>query len=155
MRAARERDRFVRIARGIADGRGRGGRGDAQHAMVVERGEGGVHAVRITPVRQRLPPSRRAAPALGCPAMTQPPAASRDYMAFTARGGDMGRRIAAYDWASSPLGPVEDWPAVLRHTLAVILPAQAEIVLFWGAEQVALYNDAYAPTIGNKHPHAL
>ncbi|MBY0301489.1 MULTISPECIES: hybrid sensor histidine kinase/response regulator [Sphingomonas] len=87
--------------------------------------------------------------------MTQPPAASRDYMAFTARGGDMGRRIAAYDWASSPLGPVEDWPAVLRHTLAVILPAQAEIVLFWGAEQVALYNDAYAPTIGNKHPHAL
>ncbi|PCG15568.1 MAG: PAS domain S-box protein [Sphingomonas sp.] len=93
--------------------------------------------------------------ALVCAAMTQPPAAPRDPLAFTVRGGDMGRRIAAHDWAATPLGPVEDWPAVLRHTLAVMLPAQAEIVLFWGPQQVALYNDAYAPTIGNKHPAAL
>jgi PAS domain S-box-containing protein len=37
----------------------------------------------------------------------------------------------------------------------MILPAQAEIVLFWGPDFVAFYNDAYAPTIGNKHPRAL
>jgi two-component sensor histidine kinase len=36
-----------------------------------------------------------------------------------------------------------------------MLPAKAQIVLFWGAEFVALYNDAYAPTIGQKHPTAL
>jgi PAS domain S-box-containing protein len=36
-----------------------------------------------------------------------------------------------------------------------LLPAQAEIVLFWGSEFIAFYNDAYAPTIGRKHPHAL
>ncbi|WP_456822053.1 HWE histidine kinase domain-containing protein [Bradyrhizobium sp. USDA 4502] len=36
-----------------------------------------------------------------------------------------------------------------------MLPAKAQIVLFWGAEFVALYNDAYAPTIGQKHPKAL
>src|SRR6201986_2823272 len=36
-----------------------------------------------------------------------------------------------------------------------MLPAKAQIVLFWGAEFVALYNDAYAPTIGEKHPMAL
>jgi two-component sensor histidine kinase len=36
-----------------------------------------------------------------------------------------------------------------------MLPAQAQIVLFWGPEFVALYNDAYAPTIGGKHPKAL
>jgi hypothetical protein len=28
-------------------------------------------------------------------------------------------------------------------------------VLFWGPELVALYDDAYAPTIGDKHPRAL
>ena len=28
-------------------------------------------------------------------------------------------------------------------------------MLFWGREFVALYNDAYAPTIGDKHPKAL
>jgi len=36
-----------------------------------------------------------------------------------------------------------------------MLPAKAQIVLFWGPEFVALYNDAYAPTIGEKHPRAL
>jgi two-component sensor histidine kinase len=36
-----------------------------------------------------------------------------------------------------------------------MLPAKAQIVLFWGPEFVALYNDAYAPTIGEKHPKAL
>jgi PAS domain-containing protein len=36
-----------------------------------------------------------------------------------------------------------------------MLPAKAPIVLFWGPEFVALYNDAYAPTIGEKHPKAL
>jgi two-component sensor histidine kinase len=36
-----------------------------------------------------------------------------------------------------------------------MLPAKAQIVLFWGPDFVALYNDAYAPTIGEKHPRAL
>ena len=36
-----------------------------------------------------------------------------------------------------------------------MLPSKAQIVLFWGSEFVALYNDVYAPTIGYKHPHAL
>jgi PAS domain S-box-containing protein len=36
-----------------------------------------------------------------------------------------------------------------------MLSAQAEIVMFWGEDFVALYNDAYAPTIGEKHPQAL
>ncbi|MGY4225320.1 two-component sensor histidine kinase [Bradyrhizobium sp. USDA 4503] len=39
--------------------------------------------------------------------------------------------------------------------MSLMLPAKAQIVLFWGAEFVALYNDAYAPTIGQKHPKAL
>ena len=31
-----------------------------------------------------------------------------------------------------------------------MLSAKAQIVLFWGPEFIALYNDAYAPTIGDK-----
>jgi PAS domain S-box-containing protein len=60
-----------------------------------------------------------------------------------------------YDWAKSPVGPPRSWSPTLRATLGMILPAQAEIVLFWGPDFVAFYNDAYAPTIGNKHPRAL
>ncbi|WP_186376960.1 PAS domain S-box protein [Agrobacterium sp. DE0009] len=59
------------------------------------------------------------------------------------------------DWASSPLGPRSEWPASLQSAVNIMLPSQAQIVLFWGSEFVALYNDVYAPTIGYKHPHAL
>ncbi|WP_298813700.1 PAS domain S-box protein [uncultured Sphingomonas sp.] len=70
-------------------------------------------------------------------------------------GSEMGERIAAHDWRGSPLGPIDGWPVELVNAIALLLPAAAEIVLFWGEEYVAFYNDAYAPTIGNKHPAAL
>ncbi len=59
------------------------------------------------------------------------------------------------DWADTPLGPMSGWPSCLKSTLDIMLPAQAQIVLFWGEDFIALYNDAYAPTIGNKHPAAF
>lgn len=37
----------------------------------------------------------------------------------------------------------------------LLTASEAQIVLFWGTQFVALYNDAYAPTIGSKHPSAL
>jgi PAS domain S-box-containing protein len=74
--------------------------------------------------------------------------------ALPAAGG-MHALIAARDWSDSPLGAPATWPQSLRTTVGLILPAMAQIVLFWGPEFVALYNDAYAPTIGDKHPRAL
>jgi len=69
--------------------------------------------------------------------------------------GEMARLIAELDWSRSPLGAREDWPESLKSTVRTMLPAAVQIVLFWGPEFVALYNDAYAPTIGDKHPRAL
>lgn len=63
--------------------------------------------------------------------------------------------IQTANWANSPLGAPGNWSTALRTTVGLILPAQAQIVLFWGPEYVALYNDAYAPTIGDKHPRAF
>lgn len=59
------------------------------------------------------------------------------------------------DWPNSPLGRPDDWSVSLTTTAAMMLGADAQIVLFWGPDFVALYNDAYAPTIGDKHPRAL
>ena len=70
-------------------------------------------------------------------------------------GGEMGQRIRAHDWAATPLGPVETWPQSLRSAVSILLPSRAQIVLFWGAELITLYNDAYAPVFGAKHPWAL
>ncbi|MBB3452619.1 PAS domain S-box-containing protein [Rhizobium sp. BK313] len=36
-----------------------------------------------------------------------------------------------------------------------MLPSMAQIVLFWGPDFVALYNEPYAPTIGQRHPRAF
>lgn len=65
------------------------------------------------------------------------------------------RLIADSDWEGTPLGPRSQWPSSLRNTVDVLLRSDAEIVLFWGPEFIAIYNDAYAPTIGDKHPRAL
>ncbi|QRM32069.1 PAS domain S-box protein [Microvirga sp. VF16] len=67
----------------------------------------------------------------------------------------MGALIGAYDWSKTSLGPISDWSPSLKSAVSLLLPAKAQIVLFWGPDFIALYNDAYAPTIGDKHPRAL
>ena len=55
----------------------------------------------------------------------------------------------------SSLGPRAAWSGALRSVVDLILASPNQIVLFWGPDFIALYNDAYAPTIGNKHPAAF
>ena len=74
---------------------------------------------------------------------------------YLAGGGEMGQLIRAYNWSATPLGPVETWPQSLRSAVSILLPSKAQIVLFWGPELITIYNDAYAPTFGAKHPWAL
>ncbi len=71
------------------------------------------------------------------------------------RGGEMGRRMLEMDWSASPLGPPQEWPAELRNRVATMLASRAQIVMFWGPDHCALYNDAYIPTMGSKHPGYL
>ncbi len=63
--------------------------------------------------------------------------------------------IAGVDWSKSPLGDPSSWSKQLSLTFSTILGSPSQIVLFWGPEYVALYNEAYAPTIGKKHPAAF
>jgi len=70
-------------------------------------------------------------------------------------GSEMARRMRAFDWSTTPLGPTSEWPQSLRSAISILLASRAQIVLFWGPDLVALYNDAYAPAFGAKHPWAL
>lgn len=70
-------------------------------------------------------------------------------------GSDMGALIGTFDWARTPLGPIPGWPHGLTSAVGLMLPATAQIVLFWGPDLIALYNDAYARVVGDKHPWAL
>jgi signal transduction histidine kinase len=68
---------------------------------------------------------------------------------------EMLQRIRALDWGQTPLGPRERWPSELRNTVQICLASRHPIVLYWGADFVLLYNDAWRPIVGNKHPQAL
>jgi len=74
---------------------------------------------------------------------------------FLAGGGEMGAHMRALDWSKTPLGRPEAWPQSLRSTVSMLLPSRAQICLFWGPEFTVLYNDAYRPVFGLKHPQAL
>src|SRR5579862_3014417 len=87
--------------------------------------------------------------------MTERPSLRQSNFAFLQGGGEMGARMRDLDWSKTALGPVEDWPQSLRSTVSMLLPSKAQIVLFWGSEFVVLYNDAYRPVFGAKHPEAL
>jgi hypothetical protein len=84
--------------------------------------------------------------------MPQPNASSA---AWLAGGQEMGVLIRAHAWADTSLGPPESWPQSLRSAVSILLPSKAQIVLFWGPELIAIYNVAYTPTLGTKHPWAL
>ena len=56
---------------------------------------------------------------------------------------EMARRMRAFDWSSSDLGPTEHWPENLRVAVRLSLTSRFPIVLWWGPRLVLLYNDAY------------
>lgn len=63
--------------------------------------------------------------------------------------------IAEHDWAATPLGPVERWPAYLRTVVGTMLASPLPIATLWGAEGVLIYNDGYARFAGHRHPAIL
>jgi len=69
---------------------------------------------------------------------------------FLAGGGKSGELIAAHDWAATPLGPIENWPASLRIALGMILNSGFPSFLAWGPQLISFYNDAYRPFLGSK-----
>ncbi|WP_436527042.1 SpoIIE family protein phosphatase [Actinoplanes sp. HUAS TT8] len=71
------------------------------------------------------------------------------------RGGEMGRRMAALDWSASPAGDPSTWPPELTGAVITMLASRTQICIFWGPEHVVLYNDAYIPVPGTKHPDHL
>src|SRR6478736_6528082 len=76
-------------------------------------------------------------------------------LGFLDGGGELGRRIAGFDWAATPLGPVAHWPASLRAVVATALRAPVPIAFFLGPDGILLYNDAYRPIAGPRHPTVL
>ena len=69
---------------------------------------------------------------------------------------EIGRDLAAVDWASTPLGPVEEWPQSLVTAVNILLSSQFSMWMAWGPELTFFCNAAYRrDTLGSKYPWAL
>jgi PAS domain S-box-containing protein len=67
----------------------------------------------------------------------------------------MARRVHEFDWASTPLGPMDRWPRSLRIAAGICLNSRFPMFVWWGPELINIYNDAYIPVLGRRHPEAL
>ncbi len=70
-------------------------------------------------------------------------------------GGHTGALIRGHDWSATGLGPIEQWPQSLRTVVGILLSSRYQMWMGWGPDLSFLYNDAYAPTLGVKHPWAI
>ncbi len=74
---------------------------------------------------------------------------------FLVGGGEMGALIRAHDWTKSLIGPPEVWSQSLKMMVNFLLANRFPTLVWWGPHYVQLYNDAYRPVLGTKHPEAL
>ncbi|MDB5587553.1 MAG: hybrid sensor histidine kinase/response regulator [Devosia sp.] len=74
---------------------------------------------------------------------------------FLSGASEMAQRIRAFDWSSSPLGVPETWPAGLQTLVQLLLTSKQPMFLAWGSERTWLYNDAFIPIAGRKHPISM
>lgn len=80
---------------------------------------------------------------------------SDQYQDIFVGDGEMAQMMRQHDWATTSLGTPDRWPEALKVAVRLLLTSKFEMWLGWGPDIAFFYNDAYRPTLGNKHPNAL
>ncbi|MDZ5460452.1 ATP-binding protein [Azohydromonas lata] len=68
------------------------------------------------------------------------------------RDSEAKRLLQAFDWARTPLGPMDAWPRSLLSLVDMVMELPSPAIIFWGPEQTQIYNDGYAVIMGPRHP---
>lgn len=61
----------------------------------------------------------------------------------------------SFDWSATELGPIASWPEALRAAARLIMTSVAPMALLIGRRGYMVYNRAYAPIAGNRHPSIM
>lgn len=77
------------------------------------------------------------------------------HLGFPAGTSEAAGVIRSRDWSQTSLGPMAQWPASLKHALNLILNSPESMYVLWGREMIFFHNDAYAPILGPRKPHAI
>lgn len=74
---------------------------------------------------------------------------------FLTSNSQTSAEIAAIDWMATPLGRLENWPNVIKSTLATMLSSPQPMFMAWGPDLTSFFNDALRPMIGARIAGAL
>ncbi|MBI6908995.1 ATP-binding protein [Pseudomonas palleroniana] len=69
--------------------------------------------------------------------------------------GEMARRIRAFDWSTTDLGPIDSWSTSLACNVQMMLASPVPMVMLWGRAGYMIYNDSYSAFAGGRHPYLL
>ena len=78
-----------------------------------------------------------------------------DLLHFLDWPGETASLIRTFDWSTTPLGPILQWPQSLKTITGFLLRSPVPIVLLWGKAGTMIYNDAYSVFAGGRHPQLL
>jgi PAS domain S-box-containing protein len=67
----------------------------------------------------------------------------------------MADAVRAYDWSATLLGDIAGWSPELLAMANLVLASPLVRAIYWGPEQITLYNDGYRGIAGSRHPRAL
>ncbi len=63
--------------------------------------------------------------------------------------------IRNVDWGKTSFGPMACWPTELRTIVRLMMLDTTPVVLYWGKNRSIIYNEAYMPLVGQRHPNIL
>ena len=67
----------------------------------------------------------------------------------------MADRVRGFDWSATALGPIGSWSKELVTIVNLTLASSSPARTMWGPQLILIYNDAYRPIPGPRHPSAL
>lgn len=92
---------------------------------------------------------------VGCEGTERGPASAALDEVF-ACDAEVGRDLAAVNWAATPLGEPGGWPQSLRTAVSILLSSRFPMWMAWGPHLTFFCNAAYRrDTLGRKYPWAL
>ncbi|KAH7029150.1 uncharacterized protein B0I36DRAFT_290562 [Microdochium trichocladiopsis] len=65
------------------------------------------------------------------------------------------RFFRGVDWAATDFGPMSSWPRDLRQMVRFMMAEASPTILYWSDTNSIMYNEAYVPLVGTKHPAML
>ncbi|HVE53564.1 MAG TPA: PAS domain-containing protein [Ramlibacter sp.] len=74
---------------------------------------------------------------------------------FLSGGATVGELMRSHPWTDTPVGSPDRWPVALQTIVQIMLSSNQPMFVAWGPDRTFLYNDAYLPILGGKHPAAL